>query len=192
MAMFTRLTDKLDVDMASLLSSSSITPTIIQHEEEEENPCLMCPSCSLSFQERIGGCIFCMVLGYILSFGSFFRFRDLVLGDPRPFVFYATLGNIISLCGSCFLMGPKKQVDRMFHPTRKGATVLYLSSLGITLLVTFLGVGILGKTPTALLLIVLMICQYISIGWYCLSYIPFARRLASRFCSRIFSLDDFE
>ena len=103
---------------------------------------------------------------------------------PVPFVTIATLGNVISLCGSCFLMGPTSQSKKMFHPSRRIATILYLSSLILTLVVAF---ALLGWKGQSLLLVVLMICQYVAIAWYCMSYVPFARQLATRLCSRLCS-----
>ena len=155
-----------------------------QEEEDQLDVCSMFPS--LSYQERFGGCILCMVLGYMLSFGSFFRFRDLVRGNPTPFVMYATLGNIISLSGSCFLSGPQAQVQKMFHETRVIATLLYISSLVITILVaSFTSADHFKGQP--FILLVLLLCQYIAVGWYCLSYIPFARRMVMRLWNRLWT-----
>ena len=98
--MFARITDRLEVDlgMESLLSR--------ENNEESESLSLF-PS--LTWQERLGGCLACMVLGYILSLGSFFRMKDLLAGHPTSFVLYTTVGNIISLSGSCFLSGKRRK-----------------------------------------------------------------------------------
>lgn len=135
--------------------------------------------CEMTWRERLLGCATCMVAGYILSFGSFFRIKDLLLGDPFPFVLNATIGNVIALAGSCFLSGPQSQLAKMWHESRRLATALYLGSLVLTLLVAFLPIP--GR---ALLLILLMLCQYLSITWYCLSYIPFAREAISGYIQR--------
>merc|ERR1719491_2499616 len=99
--------------MESLLSSTGLERNQnggLQRKSQEQtndssqlDVCAMFPS--LSFQERLGGCIGCMILGYLLSFGSFFRFRDLLHGNPLPFVLFSIMGNVISLSGSCFLSG---------------------------------------------------------------------------------------
>ena len=81
--MFSRLTDRLEVDMESLLSSSSNNNSNNSQEEEEE---LLSFLPSLTWQERLGGCLACMALGYILSLGSFFRLKDLLHGNPTSFV----------------------------------------------------------------------------------------------------------
>uniref|UniRef100_A0A6S8VYV9 Vesicle transport protein n=1 Tax=Chaetoceros debilis TaxID=122233 RepID=A0A6S8VYV9_9STRA len=174
--------------------------------DDDDVECLSYFFPDLTLQERLGGCLGCMLLGYVLSLGSFFRMKDVLRGrNPTPFVAYTTLGNIISLSGSFFLTGPRAQMRRMFHSSRRVATIMYLGSLFVTLLVCLVlpvlrhdgtgggdgsggGTGG-GKGPSsafrgeALLLLVLLGCQYVAVAWYCLSYIPFARQIARRLVS---------
>merc|ERR1712194_440105 len=111
------LTESFDVESlikpikdrtASLTSSSTSSSSQEQDEEESLFP-------TLTYKQRMIGCMSCMIVGYLLSFGSFFRFGALLAGNPFPFVLYSTTGNIISLSGSCFLSGPTSQIKRMFH-----------------------------------------------------------------------------
>lgn len=102
---------------------------------------------------------------------------------------YTTVGNIISLSGSCFLSGPKSQLEKMFHDSRKMATILYLGSLVMTLVVAF----VKEFKGQAFLLLVLVGVQYVAVFWYCLSYIPFARQMAQRLFGRFMSqLEDMD
>ena len=175
-----KLNDKIDLEsMEKLVPLNISSKFTLSNEEEneekswkeqaEEQVCALFPT--LSWKDRFMGCLICMASGYILSFGSFFRFQELLLGKPVPFVTSATLGNVISLSGSCFLMGPTNQMKRMFHKTRRIATTAYLSSLCVTLIVSFLK-PFEGK---AFVVVLLMMIQYLAVGWYCASYIPFAR-----------------
>jgi hypothetical protein len=136
---------------------------------------------SLSFRERLLGCATCMICGYLLGLGSFMRMKDLLVGNPIPLVVNVTLGNIIALCGTCFLTGPQEQLRRMFHETRRIASVAYLGCLAVTLLLLILP-HYRGK---GFMLFLLMIFQYVAITWYCLTYIPFARDILKRFCRRL-------
>ena len=129
-----------------------------------------------------------MVAGYLLSIGSFWRIHDLLTGDPLPFVLNATIGNIIALAGSCFLMGMHQQINRMFHKKRKLATFLYLGSLFLTLLVAFLNI----PGPKALILLILMIFQWLAVAWYCLSYVPFAHDMIVSYVSHVVSRSSSE
>lgn len=117
--------------------------------EVEEEICAVCPK--MTYQQRIGGCVTFMLLGFMLSLGSLtrcatyfsnhyyyhdvgrkshvqfrfvyilhfvFRLFQLLLGNPVPFATMYSLGNIISLCSTCFLYGPWTQAKKMFAPTR--------------------------------------------------------------------------
>ena len=125
--------------------------------------CNMLPS--LSLRERLLGCGTCMICGYLLSFGSFIRFRDLFFGNPTPIVIHVTLGNILSLMGTCFLSGPSSQIRRMFHESRKIATNMYIGSMGLCLLL-LLTPKHFGK---GFLLFLLLCFQYIAVTWYVVS-----------------------
>mmetsp|Transcript_8802 Transcript_8802/g.21495 ORF Transcript_8802/g.21495 Transcript_8802/m.21495 type:complete len:210 (-) Transcript_8802:1653-2282(-) len=141
---------------------------------------------SLSLRERMLGCATMMLCGYLLSFGSFFRVKHLFMGNPVPLVVNVTVGNVIALCGTCFLSGPQIQVQRMFHKSRKLASVFYLGSLGVTAFLL-----LLPHFPLrGLLLFSLMIGQYVAITWYCLSYIPFARDFVTKGCGRLLRIDE--
>ena len=136
---------------------------------------------TLSLREKLLGCATCMVCGYLLSLGSFMRLKDLMIGNPVPLVVNVTVGNIIALCGTCFLTGPQSQLNRMFHKSRKIASIFYLGSLAVTMFLLLLPHFLFR----GLLLLLLMIGQYVAISWYCLSYIPFAREFISNGCRRL-------
>ncbi|KAJ8869131.1 hypothetical protein PR048_030699 [Dryococelus australis] len=121
---------------------------------------------TLSWSTRIKGFIICFVCGILCSLlGSLALFlgKGLVLFG----VFY-TLGNVISMASTCFLMGPVNQVKKMFAPTRVIATILVIVLFGLTL---FAAIG-LHKAGLTLLFIIL---QSLAMTWYSLSYIPYAR-----------------
>ena len=160
------LTESFDVE-SLIRPIKDRTSSLTSSQEEEES---LFPT--LTWKQRFIGCISCMTIGYLLSFGSFFRFGALLTGNPLPFVLYSTTGNIISLSGSCFLSGPSSQIKRMFHKTRRIASIAYISSLILTLIIAFTCYNVKG---IGVVLLLLLLCQYVSIAWYCLSYIPFAR-----------------
>jgi len=136
---------------------------------------------SPSLRERLLGCGTMILCGYLLSFGSFLRLTHLFGGNPVPIVVNVTVGNILALSGTCFLSGPQLQLQRMFHKSRKLASIFYLGSLGVTLFLL-----LLPPFPLrGLLLFLLMIGQYAAVTWYCLSYIPFARQFLSNCCRRL-------
>lgn len=121
---------------------------------------------SLSWSTRIKGFAICFILGIIVTFFgslSLFLHKGLV-----HFAVFYTIGNIISMMSTCFLMGPVKQIKKMFAETRIVATILVLLTIVLTLVASF---G-LKKPGLALVFIIL---QWIAMTWYSLSYIPYAR-----------------
>jgi len=137
---------------------------------------------ALTYKERMQGFGACFIVGYVITFSSFSRFVHLLEGKPVPFVFVYTLGNMLSLSAMLFLCGPARQFRNMFHENRKWTSVIYLSTLFLTIFLCFI------PTPNDLagyvklfILVILLIVQLCASVWYSLSYIPFARRAVSKF-----------
>lgn len=87
---------------------------------------------TLSWSTRLKGFLACFIIGILLSFlGSFALFLNKGLA---VFAVFYTLGNITSMLSTCFLMGPMKQIQKMFAPTRLVATILVLVSIIFTLI----------------------------------------------------------
>ncbi|CAB3361373.1 Hypothetical predicted protein [Cloeon dipterum] len=123
-------------------------------------------SSTLSWSTRIKGFVICFVLGCLLSI-----FGTITLFFKRGFVVFAvlyTIGNVISLASTCFLMGPFNQIKKMFAPTRIIATILMVVCLVMTLVAAIW----LHKAGLSLLFVIL---QFLAMTWYSLSYIPYAR-----------------
>uniref|UniRef100_A0A8C5P296 Vesicle transport protein n=1 Tax=Jaculus jaculus TaxID=51337 RepID=A0A8C5P296_JACJA len=110
---------------------------------------------SLSWDTRIKGFIACFALGILCSL-----LGTCLLWVPRKslqlFAVFYTIGNILSIGSTIFLMGPLNQLKRMFAPTRLIATILVLwHKKGLSL--------------------IFCILQSLALTWYSLSFIPFAR-----------------
>ncbi|KAM9388223.1 vesicle transport protein SFT2B [Phaethornis superciliosus] len=121
---------------------------------------------SLGWGTRVKGFAACFALGCLFSIlGSCLLWipgKGLML-----FAAFYTLGNIASIGSTLFLMGPMKQLKRMFEPTRLIATIVMLLCLILTLCSAFL-----NKAALALLFCIL---QFFALAWYSISFIPFAR-----------------
>ncbi|XP_023594200.1 vesicle transport protein SFT2B isoform X2 [Trichechus manatus latirostris] len=110
---------------------------------------------SLSWGTRIKGFVACFAIGILCSL-----LGTLLLWVPRKglilFIVFYTFGNIASLGSTIFLMGPMKQLKRMFELTRLIATTVMLwHNKGLAL--------------------IFCILQSLAMTWYSLSFIPFAR-----------------
>ncbi|KAI7805468.1 vesicle transport protein SFT2A [Triplophysa rosa] len=122
---------------------------------------------SLSFSTRVKWFVICFAAGILSSIlGTALLF--LPKAGIKLFAVFYTLGNIAALSSTCFLMGPLKQLKRMFEPTRLIATIVMLLCLVLTLCAAFWW----QKKGLA---IIFCIMQFLAMTWYSISYIPFAR-----------------
>lgn len=63
---------------------------------------------------------------------SIFRFTELLAGRPRDFALMYSCGNILSIAGTSFIVGPCRQLKNMFKKNRWVASVIYIASIGVT------------------------------------------------------------
>lgn len=134
-----------------------------------------CPK--MTYQQRVMGFGICFTCGYLMTFASFRLFIKLVEGNPAPFVFLYTSGNIMSLLSSMFLSGPKRQFKSMFDEKRRTTSITYLISLGTSIIVCFIPIP---TGPKIGLLVLLLLVQMMASLWYTLSYIPYGRATAKK------------
>eukprot|EP01123_Difflugia_compressa_P011967 TRINITY_DN4964_c0_g2_i1.p1 TRINITY_DN4964_c0_g2~~TRINITY_DN4964_c0_g2_i1.p1 ORF type:complete len:125 (+),score=21.83 TRINITY_DN4964_c0_g2_i1:2-376(+) len=115
------------------------------------------------------------VIGFILSVLSGIL---LVFGDIKNFAILYSIGNVITITSTCFLMGPMKQLKSMVETSRIVSTIIFFVALGATLAVAL----ILGERPgTWILVLLCVIIQWLAFTWYSISYIPFAQTCVKKF-----------
>ncbi|CAG0889674.1 unnamed protein product [Cyprideis torosa] len=123
---------------------------------------------SLSWSTRVKAFIACFVIGWFLSIlGTVVMFINPIKGIKMFAVLY-TLGSITALSSTCFLMGPLKQLQRMFDSKRVVATIVMLFSLVLTFMAAV-------WWEKKLLCILFLAIQFVAMLWYSISYIPYAR-----------------
>lgn len=65
------------------------------------------------------------------------------------------LGNVIALCSTGFLVGPKNQCKKMFDETRRWSAVFYL-----VMLITVFAVALAVRHPPVSCSVVIMLCPF--------------------------------
>ncbi len=138
--------------------------------------CAFCPA--LTYRQRLIGAISCLVLGTLLSLFSLGSIAQLILGNPLPFAFKYTLGNVLSLSATSFLVGPQRQLRDMLQPSRRFASLAYLAMLVLTLVSALV-------LKVALLSLIFVLLQAAALTWYMLSYVPYGRVFAKRIVQRV-------
>lgn len=123
---------------------------------------------TLGWTSRIKGFAICFGVGFLFSIlGAF----CLAIPPPkglRLFAVFYSLGNITSMASMCFLMGPLKQLKKMFDPSRVVSTVVAITFLILTLIAAL-------KFKLAGITFLFCVVQFLAMTWYSLSYIPYAR-----------------
>jgi len=84
------------------------------------------------------------------------------------------LGNVVAICSTGFLLGPRRQCKKMFHKTRRVACIIYL----VLLIAVF--ACAMSEVPFGVV-IVLFFMQMMAAFWYAISYIPYGRNMVKNF-----------
>ena len=122
---------------------------------------------TLSWPQRIWGFLGCQGCGLLISLVSF-----AAIFSPRRFASLFTLGNVVTLLSTTFLVGPRRHARMMVAPTRLCATLVYFGFMACTIAAVAL-----QNTPLAVV-IFCVVCQFVAMEWYTLSYLPFGRTVA--------------
>jgi len=127
-----------------------------------------CPK--LTYKERVYGCVACFCLGFVIGLLSFVAWWT---GSTATWAIMYTIGNIVSLCSSGFLLTPQKQLKNMSKAKRRIAAGIYITAILITLIGGFMD----WPGP---ILILLVFVQWCALIWYFASYIPYGQKMISR------------
>ena len=127
----------------------------------------------LSFEDRVLGFVACFCIGLALSFSCFLSFGSVLHGNFSPWALKYSLGNVLALCSTGFLVGPTAQLNKMNSPVRRGTSAVYLGSIVLTLFAAMV-------LRASFFTLLCMLLQFCALFWYCLSYIPWGRRLFTR------------
>ncbi|KAF3831341.1 hypothetical protein GH733_000078 [Mirounga leonina] len=87
-------------------------------------PHVVLEASSLSYSTRLKWFVICFVCGIFFSIlGTGLLWLP---GGIKLFAVFYTFGNLAALASTCFLMGPVKQLKKMFETTRLLATIIML------------------------------------------------------------------
>jgi len=129
---------------------------------------------SMSYENRMYSFLACLAIGAACSV---FSIMFLILVKVVPFAIMYSIGSIMGLASTMFLVGPLRQMKLMFHKNRWVATVLYLVLIVATLAIGFSNLKKAGKV---LIVIIFVVLQFLAACWYALSYIPYGRKVVNK------------
>ncbi|EPY41328.1 hypothetical protein AGDE_02597 [Angomonas deanei] len=121
----------------------------------------------LTYTQRLIG--FCMLLGMgIVFFLVAISLAPMIAFAAKKFAFFLTFGSVFILSSTSFIIGPKNQLKGMFESNRFEAACIYAVSVLCTLVC-----ALYLKTSTGCILFAVL--QVVALGWYALSFVPYAR-----------------
>mmetsp|Transcript_800 Transcript_800/g.1138 ORF Transcript_800/g.1138 Transcript_800/m.1138 type:complete len:287 (-) Transcript_800:9-869(-) len=141
-----------------------------------------CNNKQLTWKKRLIGCVICNVGGVVILGRMLFRYRDLVNGDPSPFLLKYSSSQILAILGSTFLLPPQKLHHQLRYATSKTTTAIVVTYLFSTsLIIAILFLCYIFDRPTGYIMsFLLLLCvsiQYGCIVCYTLSHVPLARHV---------------
>eukprot|EP00179_Madagascaria_erythrocladioides_P007776 CAMPEP_0198312482 /NCGR_PEP_ID=MMETSP1450-20131203/3831_1 /TAXON_ID=753684 ORGANISM="Madagascaria erythrocladiodes, Strain CCMP3234" /NCGR_SAMPLE_ID=MMETSP1450 /ASSEMBLY_ACC=CAM_ASM_001115 /LENGTH=191 /DNA_ID=CAMNT_0044015427 /DNA_START=38 /DNA_END=613 /DNA_ORIENTATION=- len=130
--------------------------------------------CALSYRTRLIGFSVTLLVGVALVAVAIL-FLPVVALHPQRFAMLFTLGNLLGLLSTGFLVGPCRQLRWMAKPHRAVCAGVYVASVVATLVVAMLNV--IPPLIKLIAVIVLVVVEFLALIYYGLSYIPGARKL---------------
>ncbi|EKX41792.1 hypothetical protein GUITHDRAFT_112211 [Guillardia theta CCMP2712] len=122
---------------------------------------------TLSYKKRLIGFGICLLSGIFFTFLSTLMLPLIVI-KPHKFAVAYSLGNLLMMLSTIFLVGPKKQCQNMWTGHRAMASIAYFGSMVGTI---YAAMGL----RIYILVIIFVGIQFAALIWYSLSYIPFGR-----------------
>uniref|UniRef100_A0AC11BYM8 Uncharacterized protein n=1 Tax=Ovis aries TaxID=9940 RepID=A0AC11BYM8_SHEEP len=144
----------------------------VQDNKEQGLTMQVLDALSLSFNTRLKWFEICVVSGIFSILGTGLLWLP---GGIKLFEVFYTFGYTAALASTCFLMGPMKQLKKIFETKRLLSTIVILLCLVLTLCTAFWW----HKKGLAILFCIL---QFLLMTWYSLPYIPYARVALIKYC----------
>ncbi|KAF8928205.1 hypothetical protein BGZ58_009813 [Dissophora ornata] len=139
------------------------TSTIASEDVMDDSNPLSC--FTLTRTQRLYGFGVCFITGFLISILSTLALTTAQLG---LFAVFFTLGNVVSLLSTTFLIGPTKQIKTMLAPVRRIASIIFIVLIIVTFIVAF-------TIQSSILCLILCLIQFLALFWYSASYIPYGR-----------------
>uniref|UniRef100_A0A7S0LDK2 Vesicle transport protein n=1 Tax=Coccolithus braarudii TaxID=221442 RepID=A0A7S0LDK2_9EUKA len=167
--------------VSSIRESVNVTLGTVPPKEPEGlvgKACQCCPT--LTYRQRMMGFLVCFAFGSIMTLSALSSLGGLLIGNAGPFAFKYTVGNLLSIGSSSFLVGPQKQCRDMLAPERATASLIYIVTLFLTLWSCF-------YLKVQILTFLFIVMQFCALTWYMLSYVPYGQQCVRRMLKRMTS-----
>ncbi|KAG2433923.1 hypothetical protein HXX76_008275 [Chlamydomonas incerta] len=134
----------------------------LQEQEEKGLVGQLDEAMTLSWKNRLIGFGCCLAVGLLLTLISIPMLWTMQI---TKFAVMYSVGSVVSVLSTLFLMGPVKQFQRMMEEKRILATIVYILSIAGTLTIAF-------TTHNPALCLIMLVIQILALVWYCVTWIP--------------------
>ncbi|PNW76044.1 hypothetical protein CHLRE_12g549950v5 [Chlamydomonas reinhardtii] len=134
----------------------------LQEQEEKGLVGQIDEAMTLSWKNRLIGFGCCFAFGVLLTLISIPMLWTMQI---TKFAVMYSVGSVVSVMSTLFLMGPVKQFQRMMEEKRILATIVYIASIAGTLAIAF-------TTHNPALCLIMLVIQLLALVWYCVTWIP--------------------
>lgn len=143
--------------------------------EDKDDKC-----CDLSLKQRFiyGG--ICMGVGILLSILSFISFAS---GDLATFAIIYSLGTVASVCGSFFIVGPRKHIDAFKNETLKVPHMVSTGVLVGAIIMVFISALAIKSTALA---IIFVIVELVALVFFTITLKELLWKAVKAFFNKIF------
>jgi hypothetical protein len=166
------------------MSSSSFTDFLSRKRSEATDSMTLIQQPSylptMTWTQRLYGfgiCVGCGILCSLLSCIFIFSINF------TAFAVMYTLGNLLAIGSSLFLMGPMRQLKSMCQPVRMVTTIVFFVCMAMTLLSAL-------YFESGILVLVFCLLQFGAFVWYSLSFIPYARECCMSCTKKVIGDDE--
>ena len=133
---------------------------------------------SLTLKERLIGFAICFGLGMLFQFMAMGSIVGVLIGRTNKFAFMYTVGNVVSVFATFFLVGPVRQFKNMIDVQRRNASLAFCGAIVMTLLALYV-------FHSKVLTVGFVVVQFAAYVWYILSYVPYGRECLMNVIQRI-------
>lgn len=111
--------------------TSSRSFSLLQNVAKKPHKMAVCCPCKLTLKQRIIGFLICYGLAFVIDICSFLALFKMLTGHPERFAIAYSLGNIIGIIGTGFLVGFCYQLKSMFAKTRWLTSLIFFISMAM-------------------------------------------------------------
>lgn len=140
-----------------------------------------CPDLSMKF--RFIGFLVCISISFIFgTFASISIFK-FVSGNVSSFIIMDSIATASAISASFFLKGPKAQWKTITHKKRIIPSIIFV----LAFIMTFISLLVI---KIKILAVVFLGIQFTAGVFYCLSFIPYGKKLCIACCKSCFKCDE--